>query len=285
MNRMFLGYNTNGLAHHDLFDAVELLADIGYCSVAITIDHTALPPHSPCFRETTERLRRLLEDRQMRSVIETGARFLLDLRKKHEPTLVSRDLADRQRRIEFYRHAIDTAAMLGSDCVSLWSGARPEDVERNQALVWLADGLRETLGYAATRNVTLAFEPEPGMLIDTMPRWEELLARPGMEDLCLTLDVGHLHCQGEGPIETILRRWASRLVNVHIEDMRAGVHEHLMFREGEIDFPAIAHALTSIGYAGGVHVELSRHSHEGPSAAQRSFDFLTGVLKGLSIGR
>ena len=36
---MLLGYNTNGLAHHDLFDAVELLADIGYRSVAITIDH------------------------------------------------------------------------------------------------------------------------------------------------------------------------------------------------------------------------------------------------------
>ena len=41
---MFLGYNTNGLAHHDLFDAVELLAEIGYRSVAITIDHGALPP-------------------------------------------------------------------------------------------------------------------------------------------------------------------------------------------------------------------------------------------------
>ena len=42
---MFLGYNTNGLAHHDLFDAVELLAEIGYRGVAITIDHNALPPH------------------------------------------------------------------------------------------------------------------------------------------------------------------------------------------------------------------------------------------------
>ena len=41
---MFLGYNTNGLAHHDLFDAVELLAEIGYRGVAITIDHGALSP-------------------------------------------------------------------------------------------------------------------------------------------------------------------------------------------------------------------------------------------------
>ncbi len=41
---MFLGYNTNGMAHHDLFDAVELLAEIGYRGVAITIDHGALSP-------------------------------------------------------------------------------------------------------------------------------------------------------------------------------------------------------------------------------------------------
>ena len=136
---MFLGYNTNGLAHHDLFDAVELLAEIGYRGVAITIDHNALPPCATAGssssaglpRETLlgkpavahthlPRLRRLLESLGMRSVIETGARFLLDPRRKHEPTLLSED---RRRRIDFYKYAIDCAAELGSDCVSLWSGA------------------------------------------------------------------------------------------------------------------------------------------------------------------
>ncbi len=60
---MLLGYNTNGLAHHDLFDAVELLADIGYRSVAITIDHTALPPDGASHQRQLERLRGLLEER------------------------------------------------------------------------------------------------------------------------------------------------------------------------------------------------------------------------------
>ena len=31
---MRLGYNTNGLAHHRLLDAIDLLADEGYQSVA-----------------------------------------------------------------------------------------------------------------------------------------------------------------------------------------------------------------------------------------------------------
>ena len=42
---MKLGYNTNGLAHHRLVDAIELLADLGYQSVAITLDAGALDPY------------------------------------------------------------------------------------------------------------------------------------------------------------------------------------------------------------------------------------------------
>ena len=82
-------------------------------------------------------------------------------------------------------------------------------------------------------------------------------------------------------LDELIDRWARRLVNVHVEDMRAGVHEHLMFGEGEIDFPAVLRGLSSARYVGGVHVELSRHSHEGPFAAQKAYDFLTGVLNGL----
>jgi sugar phosphate isomerase/epimerase len=278
---MLLGYNTNGLAHHDLFDAVELLADIGYRSVAITIDHAALSPRDPEELRTIQQLRRLLEKRGMRSVIETGARYLLDPRMKHEPTLISPEPRGRRARLDFYRHAIDTAAALQSDCVSLWSGRKPEAVPPDEALAWLVEGLHQTLEYAAARHVTIGFEPEPGMLIDRMDRWEELLAQPGMEDLCLTLDVGHLHCQGDGPIDAVIQRWAARLVNVHIEDMRAGRHEHLMFGEGEIDFAPVLRALSGIGFVGGVHVELSRHSHEGPAAALKAFDFLQGLIRGL----
>ena len=42
---MRLGYNTNGLAHHRLLDAIDLLADEGYQSIAITLDASALDPY------------------------------------------------------------------------------------------------------------------------------------------------------------------------------------------------------------------------------------------------
>jgi L-ribulose-5-phosphate 3-epimerase len=276
---MFLGYNTNGLAHHDLFDAVALLADIGYRGVAITIDHTALPPYAGYAHQRVRRLRNRLESLALRSVIETGARFLLDPREKHEPTLLSPTPGERGRRIDFYKYAIDCAAMLGSDCVSLWSGVLREAIPRRQAMDRLLDGLRQVLEYAAGQGMSIAFEPEPGMFIESMLHYEELLDRLGADNLRLTLDVGHLHCLGETPIPAIIRDWAADLINVHLDDMRAGVHQHLMFGEGEIDFPPVLDALADVAYQGGIYVELSRHSHEGAQAARRAFEFLRPMLQ------
>lgn len=112
------------------------------------------------------------------------------------------------------------------------------------------------------------------MFIDTMQRYEQLAAHFATPRFRLTLDVGHVHCQGEGPLPEVIRRWSEHLVNVHIEDMRQGVHEHLMFGEGEMQFAPLIDAFRQVGYQGGLYVELSRHSHEGPTAARRSMDFL-----------
>ena len=105
-------------------------------------------------------------------------------------------------------------------------------------MVRLVEGLREAADYASRRGVLLAFEPEPGMFIDTMPAFETLASQIASPNFRLTLDIGHLQCQGETPIDAVIRKFAPWLANVHLEDMRTGVHEHLMFGEGEIVFSA-----------------------------------------------
>jgi sugar phosphate isomerase/epimerase len=276
--RMRLGYNTNGLAHHDIVQAIELLAEIGYDSVAITVDHQVLNPLGDSLRKEVKRVRECLGRHQMGSVIETGARYLLDPRTKHEPTLVTAAAKARTRRIDFLRESIDLAVELGSDCVSLWSGILRDQIDDEAAFDRLAESLSRVTAHADQQGVILGFEPEPGMFIDTMHRFQELILRVNSPSLQLTLDLGHLHCQGEVPIVDQIRRWGPRIVNVHIEDMCRGIHEHLMFGDGEMEFPPILQALREIEYSGGVHVELSRHSHVGPIVVDQSFHFLQSMM-------
>jgi len=281
---MLLGYNTNGFAHHDPFEAIELLAQIGYKSIALTLDHGPLNPFAADWPVHLERLKATLRRLGLRSTIETGARFLLDPLHKHEPTLVSPCEAEREKRIDFLNRAIDAAAYLESDCVSLWSGVRRDDVPDELLLERLAESLRVVLRHATQSGVTLGFEPEPGMFIDTLKSFHRLLQWIDAPHLELTLDVGHLWCQGELPIADYVSRWGPRIVNVHIEDMRAGVHEHLMFGEGEMRFAPIIEALAKAGYRGALHVELSRHSHEAPSAAKNAYEFLRPYLDHVTKG-
>ncbi len=275
---MLLGYNTNGLAHHRLEDAIRLLAEIGYESVAITVDHHALNPYAPELNDQLATVGKLLASCGMRSVIETGARFLLNPNVKHEPTLLTVDDVQRGRRIDFLQRCVDIAAALESDCVSLWSGVLHQDEPDDVVLDRLASGLGEIAEYADRRDMMLAFEPEPGMYIDTMAHFQRMLQWIDSPRLQLTMDVGHLHCLGETPIADRLNEWSDRIANVHIEDMRGGVHDHLMFGEGEMEFQPIIDALARNGYRGGLHVELSRHSHQAPEAARRSFEFLRPMI-------
>ena len=275
---MRLGYNTNGLAFHRWPEAIELLAEIGYQSVAITVDHHCLDPFSPDLGRDVQKMRRLLERFGLISVIETGARFLLNPRVKHDPMLMSPEPEARQVRIDFLKRCIDIAAELESEAVSFWSGALREPIPDEAALACLADGCDAVCEYATAKNVRLAFEPEPGMFIETMAQYARLTELVDAPCFGLTIDVGHLHCVDEGPISDHLRQWRDRLFNVHIEDMRRGVHEHLRFGEGEIDFVPVLATLKEISYSGGVNVELSRHSHVAPQVMRESFEFLQRIL-------
>ena len=275
---MFLGYNTNGFAHHRLLDAIRVLADLGYRGIAITIDHHAFDPRAEGTPRQLAAVRDVLAERGLRSVIETGARYLLDPANKHEPTLISPGREGRARRVGFYRHAIDCAVELGSDCVSIWSGVASDAAPHEELTRRLTDGLSETLDYAANRGVKIAFEPEPGMFIDTAAAFRRLLEQIDHPNLGLTLDIGHLQCMGE-PIGESITAWADRLVNVHIEDMRRGDHTHLFFGEGEIDFHAVFAALAESAYQDGVYVELSRHSHLASNIARRAQEFLNPLLE------
>lgn len=267
------GYVTNGLVQHRLDDALAWLADLGYDGVAITLGPHHLDPFAPDLAARLSRLTSRLRDLDLAVVVETGAGYLLDPRRKHEPTLLSG--AGRERRVDLLRQAVAIGAELGAEAVSFWSGAVPAGVSRDEAWRRLARGCEAVVAAAERHEVTLGFEPEPGMLVDRLDRYDDLLAALGHPPrLGLTLDIGHCVCLEPEPVPACVARAAPRLVNVHIEDMRRGVHEHLDFGEGEVAFPPALGALRAAGYTGLVSVELSRHSHAADVVVPAALGFL-----------
>jgi sugar phosphate isomerase/epimerase len=275
---MFLGYNTNGLAHHRLDDAIEIIAELGYGGVALTLDVHHLDPFAPHLAARTAGVAQCLSRHGLRCVIETGARFLLTPRRKHQPTLLSPTPEERAVRLDFLKRCVIIAADLGADCVSLWSGADLDNAPDGVLMGRLEDRCERLAEFAAEHDVRLAFEPEPGMFIDTMDKFAELHARVNHPAFGLTIDVGHLVCNGELPVSKFLTEWKHVLWNVHIEDMRRGVHDHLMFGEGEVEFADVFAGLRAAGYCGGVYVELSRHSHDAVNTARKAKAFLDRYL-------
>jgi sugar phosphate isomerase/epimerase len=77
-----------------------------------------------------------------------------------------------------------------------------------------------------------------------------------------------------------IRALRPRLVHVHLDDIRAGVHEHMMFGLGELDLRGTLAALVETGFDGLAAVELSRDSHRGAAAAEEALGKLRAALGG-----
>ncbi|CQR60650.1 sugar phosphate isomerase/epimerase family protein [Streptomyces leeuwenhoekii] len=269
------GYGTNGLADLRLDDALALLADLGYDGVGLTLDHMHLDPLAPDLAARTRRVARRLGALGLEVTVETGARYVLDLRRKHGPSLLDPDPDDRARRTDLLVRAVRVAADLGAHAVHCFSGTTPAGTDDDTAWKRLADALVPVLDAAGAAGVPVAIEPEPGHLLATLADFHRLRRALGdPEILGLTLDIGHCQCLEPLPPADCVGAAAPWLRHVQIEDMRRGVHEHLPLGDGEIDFPPVLAALAATGYQGLTVVELPRHSHAGPRYAERSLPFL-----------
>ncbi|EQD81277.1 sugar phosphate isomerase, partial [Saccharopolyspora erythraea D] len=265
---MRIAYGTNGFANHRLEDALEVIAELGYDGVALTLDHHHLDPFAGDLPRRVAEVRGRLERLGLSVAVETGARYLLDPRRKHHPTLVSDDV---ERRVDFLERAVRVAAGLGAEVVSFWSGIRPSDVDSELAWRRMTDGLARVLEEAARCGVLLGLEPEPGMFVERVD--DALAVRAALgnpRNLGVTLDVGHCVAVETESAADCARRLGELLVHVQLDDMRPGVHEHLEFGQGELDLPGTLAALSEAGYTGQAAVELPRHSHAAPEVARRA---------------
>ncbi|GKT06904.1 sugar phosphate isomerase/epimerase [Desulforhabdus sp. TSK] len=278
---MELSFSTNAFVRHSVYDAVEKIAAAGYRGVELLADIPHLYADAISAGDL-RRLKALLQGKglQVANVNANtaagyyGREFWEPL---FEPSLAHPDQDRRRWRIDYTRKCIDIARALDSPCVSITSGRMVPGILPEQSLGLLRQSLREIVLYARECGVRLGMEYEPGLLVECYEDLMALLHDLQLPELGANLDLGHSHVLREDP-ETVIGGLASRIFHIHMEDIRARKHYHLIPGTGDMDFQPLFQILKNNGYSGFITVELYTYPQMPEEAAIMSLRYLRGFL-------
>jgi sugar phosphate isomerase/epimerase len=155
--------------------------------------------------------------------------------------------------------AIRLAPVFGAK-ILIFAGTPPRE---GDADAWqrMLTRTRLLVRLAEDHNVILAQEFEPGFVIGSTADLLRLFDAIPSPNLAANLDLGHVFLCDPNPIESI-RQVGSKIVHGHIENMRSGVHDHLLPSEGDMDLDAFLAALKGVGFEGALALDLYKFDYE-----------------------
>ncbi|MEZ6057083.1 MAG: sugar phosphate isomerase/epimerase family protein [Planctomycetaceae bacterium] len=222
----------------DEFEAsVRSAAALGY-------DAVELFAPAPGF-VTAERVEKILAETGLAlAAVGTGAGMVI-----HKLSLTDSDPARRLQAGTFIEQMIDYGALFGAPAIigsmqGRWGGDGPD---RATARGWLIEALRHLGQHAATRGVTLIYEPlnrYETNHCNTMQQGVELLTEAGTSSVVLLADLFHMNIE-EVSIADGLRDGGKHIGHVHFVDSNrrpAG--------NGHMNYAPIVEALSAFGYEG-----------------------------------
>lgn len=144
------------------------------------------------------------------------------------------------------------------------SGRRDDDYR-------VAGALLDTVAERATAaGLIPSYHPHLGSLAQAPDQIDALLAATSI-GMCA--DVAHIAAGGGDPVD-VIRRYADRLVNVHLKDLDRERTAFVPLGEGDLDMDAIVEAVAATGYADWITVENDGYDGDQDAAASRSLTYL-----------
>ena len=171
--------------------------------------------------------------------------------------------AERQRRLDDNRRAIDEAAALDAELLVLVCGPAPgRDLVAGRALV--AEGIAAIAPYAQQRGVRLGIEPLHPMyaaersVVVTLAQALDIAAPFDPSVVGVLVDVYHLWWDPE--LYAQIRRASQRIFGFHVSDWLVPTPDFLygrgMMGDGVIEVRRIRSAVDETGYSGFIEVEI-----------------------------
>ncbi|MEX2059909.1 MAG: sugar phosphate isomerase/epimerase family protein, partial [Nitrosopumilaceae archaeon] len=184
-----------------------------------------------------------------------------------EPSLSNNKEKLRKWRVNYTKMAIDLANELGSPSVSITSGIIQGSSPAH--MYNLKRSIEEITDYAEQKNVLIAIEYEPGLLLGSSNDVYSILN--GHRNLGINLDVCHAAVLGED-IRFLIKKFRKKIFHTHISDCKNSIHYHLIPGLGEIDFRSIYDMLDNVNYKGYLTAELYPYFDEPEKAAKEALN-------------
>lgn len=262
-------YSTNGFKNHSLDEAFQIISSLHYhgVEVAITIEHF---PKLDLLKQTTA-LRSASQKYNLPITnLHAGEPFLLSST-AHYPSIISANKQERLKKIQFIKDVIELGSEIGCPNITITSGLLEKGQDRENTWLVLQESILRSLEMLYPK-MQLLIEQEPEMFVATT---EDLLLLIKETDhrLKINLDIGHLQVNQEN-IASSVRILKDDLVNIHFEDIKNNIHQHLLPGQGEIQFTPFFESLNEISYQGFLTADLYPFSHMAKNAATITRDFL-----------
>lgn len=189
------------------------------------------------------------------------------------------DATIREHAIERIKSQVDLAVAYSAIVIlGLIRGKVETGVQRDQALDWLVEALRECANYASPKNIKLALEPinryETDLII-TVSEGLKLIEKVGADNFGLLLDTFHMNIE-EPSIEQSIRNAGNRIFHFHIADSNRWYPG-----AGHLDFKRIVEVLDNINYAGYLSAEILPLPNP-DTCAQETKKTMSGLLVDLN---
>lgn len=274
---MKTGFSTNAFTEKSLLHGIDTISGIGYDGVELVLDtpHAFLPLNKKYLSEIKNCIKKnKIEVANLNANTVVGWYENNTIIEKFEPSLSNKNEKLRQWRLNYTKKAVELADELESPSICLTSGISTKS-EKQTCLRTFKKSLTELASFAETKNISIAIEYEPGLLIENSDDVYHIVSQ--FNNVGLNLDVCHAAVLGED-ISKIIKKFRKKIIHTHISDCKNNIHFHLIPGLGSIDFSAMYRSLKEINYEGFLTAELYTYSKNPEYAAKITFTYLKNLM-------
>lgn len=269
MSKIKYCYSTNGFKNNTLEQTFTILSNLNFdgIEIAITKEHF---PDLNLFQQS-KLLKKLSKEFSLPITnIHVGEPFLLS-KTAHYPSIISSEKSERIKKNELIKETIELANEINCQNVTITSGTIEKEQNKVEAWEILLESIERSIALLYP-NMQLLIEQEPEMLVASTDDLLQLIRKTSGR-IKINLDIGHLQVAQEN-IPSSIQALKKYLVNIHFEDIKNNLHQHLLPGDGDINFTAFFEELKKIGYAGLVTADLYPFCSKSEEAAQITQNFL-----------